>query len=335
MDREYYLHFAGHKAELEIEPIYERHRPASSSARRSTSCGSASRRPRPGTSERRARYLLELAVGGFMGEATKAAGDRARRARGDARDRGRRTQRGLPPGHDLAGERARRGSPRARSRRRAWRCSTPSSTRSTSRSRSASHELARELGWPSYRAMCEELKAVDLEALERQTRAFAEATEESYAGEARPPAASAGRGRASTRLRRSDLPYFFRARGFDPLFPDDRLMEAFERTLAGLGIDLHAQDERPARHRAAAAQEPARVLLAGAGAERGLPRDPSHRRARRLRGAVPRGRAHRALRERRSHAALRVPPPRRQLRHRGLRVPVRAPDRGRGAGCGP
>ncbi len=25
MDREYYLHFAGHKPEFEIEPIYERH----------------------------------------------------------------------------------------------------------------------------------------------------------------------------------------------------------------------------------------------------------------------------------------------------------------------
>ena len=25
MDREYYLHFAGHKAELAIEPIYDRH----------------------------------------------------------------------------------------------------------------------------------------------------------------------------------------------------------------------------------------------------------------------------------------------------------------------
>ena len=26
MDREYYLHFAGHKQELEIEPIYDHHR---------------------------------------------------------------------------------------------------------------------------------------------------------------------------------------------------------------------------------------------------------------------------------------------------------------------
>ena len=39
----------------------------------------------------------------------------------------------------------------------------------------------------------------------------------------------------SDELRRSDLPYFFRARGFDDLFPAERLIEALERTLAGLG----------------------------------------------------------------------------------------------------
>src|SRR5205085_261384 len=35
------------------------------------------------------------------------------------------------------------------------------------------HALARELGWSSYRAMCAECKGIDLEALERQTAAFA------------------------------------------------------------------------------------------------------------------------------------------------------------------
>ncbi|HSD24841.1 MAG TPA: hypothetical protein VLB79_11000, partial [Solirubrobacterales bacterium] len=43
------------------------------------------------------------------------------------------------------------------------------------------------------------------------------------------------------RLRRSDLPYFFRAQGFDALFPAERIVRALEQTLAGLGIDLRAQ----------------------------------------------------------------------------------------------
>src|SRR6266540_6166955 len=71
MDREYYLHFAGHKPELEIAPIYDRHRglferPAVDELRERL------QKAAPGDQERRARYLLELAVGGFMGEATKA-----------------------------------------------------------------------------------------------------------------------------------------------------------------------------------------------------------------------------------------------------------------------
>src|SRR5206468_6666122 len=44
------------------------------------------------------------------------------------------------------------------------------------------HALARELGWSSYRAMCAECKGIDHEALERQTAAFAAATDTTYPG---------------------------------------------------------------------------------------------------------------------------------------------------------
>ena len=39
-----------------------------------------------------------------------------------------------------------------------------------------SRELVRDMGWPSVRAMTEELSGIDLGALERQTRGFLEAT---------------------------------------------------------------------------------------------------------------------------------------------------------------
>jgi hypothetical protein len=42
-------------------------------------------------------------------------------------------------------------------------------------------------------------------------------------------------------LRRSDLPRFFRAPDLDELFPAEPLIESFEATLAGLGIDLASQ----------------------------------------------------------------------------------------------
>jgi hypothetical protein len=88
--------------------------------------------------------------------------------------------------------------------------------------------------------MQEELKGFDLAALERQTRAFSDATAGRFR-ELVEPQLVALTGIGFDNLRRSDLPFFYRAKGYDSRFPADRLMEAFESTLAGLGIDLHAQ----------------------------------------------------------------------------------------------
>ena len=90
--------------------------------------------------------------------------------------------------------------------------------------------------------MYEELKRIDLAALERQTRGVP-------GGDRATPTRPLRRARSCARqlglgfdeLRRSDLPYFFRAPAFDDAFPAERLVAAFEPTLAGLGIDLDAQ----------------------------------------------------------------------------------------------
>jgi hypothetical protein len=251
MDREYYLHFAGHKPEFEIEPIYERHaglfaRPVVDELRERLA-GAA-----PGDEHRRARYLLELAVGGLLGNETKAqetalaereaaleveVGEerlpyrqsvvtQANEPDADRRaeiERGRQEvlERELNPLHQQALER--------------------------------SHELARELGWGSYREMYEELKQIDLGALERQTAAFLRDTGARYRDSVEPHL-RAQVGVGFDQLRRSDLPYFFRAKRFDDLFPSERIVAALEQTLGGLGIDLHAQsnvrldlEQRPAK----------------------------------------------------------------------------------------
>jgi hypothetical protein len=238
MDREYYLHFAGHKRELEIAPIYERHaglfeRAAIDELR------DRLEQAAPGDEERRARYLLELAVGGFMGEATKAEETELaeREATLEIEVDGRREpyrQASIWQANEPdAGLRARIEDARLAVLDAELNPLHVEVTRRT-------HELARALGWPSYRAMCEELKAIDLAALERQTRAFANATASGYR-ERLEPRLREQTGLDFESFRRSDLAYFFRAPGFDVLFPEDRLLEAFERTLAGLGIDLHAQ----------------------------------------------------------------------------------------------
>ena len=70
MDREYYRHFAGHKPEFEIQPIYARHAALFTRAvvdeLRERLAAAAH-----GDEARRVRYLLELAVGGLLGNETK------------------------------------------------------------------------------------------------------------------------------------------------------------------------------------------------------------------------------------------------------------------------
>ncbi len=238
MDREYYEHFAGHKTEFEIEAIYERHeslfsRDVVEHLRQLRDAAPA------GDEHRRLRYLLELAAGGLIGRETKEQeAELARReAQLEIEVDGRReayrqasiVQANEPdPERRYAIERARLDVLDAEL--------SPLHRIAIERS----HGVATELGWESYRAMCADLKCVDLAALERQTAAFSAATSATYR-ETLEPQFQRQLGFGFDQLRRSDLSYFFRAPEWDALFPEEKLMGAFERTLAGLGIDLAAQ----------------------------------------------------------------------------------------------
>src|SRR3989442_474878 len=178
MDREYYLHFAGHKQALEIETIYERHRSlferqAVDELREELD------RTGPGDERRRVRYLLELAAGGLMGAATKAEETALaeREATLEIEIDGRREayrqssviQANEPdPDRRAEIERARLELLEAEL--------NPLHVAMTERV----HGLARELGWASYRAMCQELKGIDLGDLAGQTSAFSGATAPEY-----------------------------------------------------------------------------------------------------------------------------------------------------------
>ncbi|MBB4665002.1 hypothetical protein [Conexibacter arvalis] len=100
-------------------------------------------------------------------------------------------------------------------------------------------ELTAALGWPSYRALCAELKGLDLASLSRQTEAFLEATDAAY-GDVLAPAVERTVGVPLARLARADLPWFFRARDEDSAFPAERLLGAYEATLAGMGLEATA-----------------------------------------------------------------------------------------------
>jgi hypothetical protein len=238
LDREYFLHFAGHKRTFEIEPIYDSHaqlfeRTAVESLRARFEQADG------GDDRRRCRYLLQLAVEGFIGQATKAETSALAERESELELESDGTT--LPYRQALIAQANEPDSER--------RAQIEEARLELLRSDlnplyveivESAHRLAAELGWASYRAMQEDLKGLDLAGLERQTRAFSAATASRYR-ELVEPQLLAQTGIGFEGLRRSDLPFFFRAATYDDSFPAERLVEAFEATLAGLGIDLRAQ----------------------------------------------------------------------------------------------
>lgn len=238
LDREYYLHFAGHKERFEIEPIYELNAdlfgPQVVAELRDRLEAAA-----PDDERRRLRYLLELAVEGTIGHATRQQGAALAEREGalEIRVNGRKE-----PYRQAAITQANEPDSRRRALIEHSRLEALASNLNPLHVEilEHAHELARDFGWRSYRNMYEELKSVDLARLERQTTAFSTATEGTYP-DLVDPELRAHTGLGLEELQRSDLPYFFRARSYDRLFPAGRLVEALERTLAGLGIELNDQ----------------------------------------------------------------------------------------------
>lgn len=236
---EYYRHYAGLKDEFEIEAIYARHhelftRRAIEDLREQAAA------PAPGTDERRRRrMLLEFAVDGHLGQATKAV---------DAELARREAELSIEVDGERIGYResaiAQANEPdsdrRARIEQARLELTEHELNPLHGEALEVQHGLAEELGYPSYRDMCAALRGLDFEMLYRQTEAFSAATESSYATTVEPELRRT-LGIGFDALRRSDLPRFFRAPGTDASFPAARLTESFIETARGLGIDVSAQ----------------------------------------------------------------------------------------------
>ncbi len=238
LGREYYQHFAGLKESFEVESIYDAHAELFTRAA-VEQLRELAGRPLHGDDRRPMRRLLQFCVEGHLGQANKAIEAAL-------------AQREVGLEIEVDGERI------------GFRASSVAQANEPDRERRARietarlqataeqlnplhrealeqvHSLTRALGWPSYRALCEQLTGIDLAALERQTAAFIEATENHY-GEVLDPELRRGIGIGLAELRRSDLPWFFRSADADALFPAERLVSSLRETLAGLGIDLEAQ----------------------------------------------------------------------------------------------
>lgn len=234
IDREYLLHLAGRKPELELAAIYERHAGLFERAaveRIRELGGRAS-----DEEARRLRYLLHFALDGLLGEATKEEAEQAAALEATLEVAAGVPYRRVAVEQANEPEGGRRAElERARNALLAERLN-PIHLRALERS----HAICRELGWPSYAAAYAELRQLDLGALELRTAALLAATEDVYA-----PVIDEQLERSLLprlgELRRSDLPRFFRAPGLDRGFGAERLVPSLAETLAGLGIELSSQ----------------------------------------------------------------------------------------------
>jgi hypothetical protein len=235
--REYYLQGAGHKPDLEIEPIYERHEALFGPA--AVERVGEARRVADGEEETRLRYLHQFALDGHLGAVTRAL--EARLAELEASLE-------IEVGGEAISYRmapvvqANEPDAERRAEIEAARNATLAERLNPLHLEALQsvHAACSELGWPSYLDAYSDVRALDLRALADELDRFAEATEAAYAGIVDPELERTV-GLRLAELRRSDLVRFFRAAHLDVLFPGERMVPALRETLAGLGIDLEAQ----------------------------------------------------------------------------------------------
>ncbi len=228
IDREYYLHYSGQRDEFEIEQIYERH------------AGLFSREAVEGLRDAGApASLVEFAVQGHIGrEVREGAAELARREAALELD----WDGEKLPYRSAPVVQANETDPDRRAELEAARNDLLDAELNplTRDLLDRSHEIARELGWPSMRVMCEELSGTDFGALAEQTEAFLADTEAGYE-ELVEPELREQIELGFDRLRRSDLVAFFRAPGLDAGFPETGLVPSLTETLGGMGIDVASQ----------------------------------------------------------------------------------------------
>jgi hypothetical protein len=237
INREYYLHLAGRKPDLAIEPIYEHH--DALFGRDAVERVAEARREAKDEEETRLRYLHQFALDGHLGSITRGLETRVAEleASVEVEVGAEKIPYRMAPVVQANEEDADRRAEieAARNAVLAERLNPIHLEELES-----AHAACAELGWPSYLDAYSDVRALDLRTLVRQLESFAEATEGGYARTV-DPELQRTLGHSLDEVMRSDLARFFRASHLDELFPSDRMVPALRQTLSGLGIDLDAQ----------------------------------------------------------------------------------------------
>ena len=237
LDLEYYEHFSGRKPVCDTAAVYDRYPDLFT---RDAIDGLEVLYAVAVDGEKlRLAYLLAFAVDGFMGEQTKHLGDEVANTESaativvDGESIGLR-QASVAQGNEP--DRARR----ARIQEARLEATAARLNPLLDSVWRRCHDLAAELGYPSYKELYAEVRGLDYDHLRAELETFLADTAGLYERVMdRLVRERLGFGLAD--LTFADLPYLWRAKGFDDVFTADGLVPALRTTLSGMGIDLDAQ----------------------------------------------------------------------------------------------
>jgi hypothetical protein len=232
IDEEYYLHYAGHKDSLDLEPIYTRYAELTS-LEQANAIGAAV------DGDRRVRELWRFACQGYLDNLTREHAERSAQLEAELTttvDGDEIPYRMLRP--TMANE------PDRDKRKRLEQARNELTEQHLLPVQLDADRVERDavgrLGAPTYAELHRRF-GFRLEELGAQARAFLDSTERMWeeAGD-RLFRERVGIGLAEAQ--RFDVARLFRAPEWDPSFPADRMLPALEATLADLGVDLRAQE---------------------------------------------------------------------------------------------
>jgi len=236
--REYYLHGAGLKRELAVEPILEAYADAFT-----PDTVAAVRRAWQGASgeERtRLRFLYQNVAGNLLSRQVASLRDRI--------GTGESTRTVTFDGESIPFPAAsvRVSNEPDRDRRHALEDARLQVVADLNRLYAEAHAktwqvIAEHLDPAGYTAFYRSTKAIDLEAMARMMDGFLADTRATYYREM-DAWCREGLGIPLADARRCDGSWLLRFREYDPAFPADRMVPILDLTLRGLGIDLHQQD---------------------------------------------------------------------------------------------
>ena len=237
LDREYYEHFSGRKPRCETATVYDRYPELFT---REAIDGLEGQYAEAEDDEKlRLAYLLAFVIDAYMGEQTKHLGDEIANVEGETTITVDGEAIGLRQASVVQADepdRARRE--RIQAARLAAVAERLNPLYDTVWRRC--HDLAVELGYADYKSLYGVVRGLDYDHLRAELETFLNDTEGLYE-RSMDRLVRERLGFPLAQLSFADLPYLWRARGFDDVFTAEALMPALRRTLSGLGIDLDAQ----------------------------------------------------------------------------------------------